>query len=96
MPKYALKNGVMVKETLIHSEILMSISRNPKQSDVLARIKSKQKIVHSDKEVNMQSEKAISSFIGRTSSKFKLMGCIDVKLKKVYETLSHKVYQSER
>jgi len=53
MPKYALKNGVMVKDTLVHSEIMMSASKNPKVSDILARIKSKQIIVHSDKEVNM-------------------------------------------
>ncbi len=78
MPKYALKNGVMVKDTLIHSEIMMNATRNPKISEILARIKSKQVIVHSDKEVNMQSEKAISSFIARASSKIKLMGCIDV------------------
>ena len=77
MPKYALKNGVMVKDTLVHSEIMMSASKNPKVNDILARIKSKQIIVHPEKVVNMQSEKAISSFIGRGSSKIKLMGCID-------------------
>ena len=47
MPKYALKNGVMVKDTLISSEIMMELSRNPKLHEVISRIKSKQIIAHS-------------------------------------------------
>lgn len=41
MPKYALKNGIMVDSTLVHSEIMMNIARNSELPEVISRIKSK-------------------------------------------------------
>ncbi len=41
MPKYALRNGVMIDNTLVHSELMMSMARNPRLLEVVRRIKSK-------------------------------------------------------
>ncbi len=47
MPKYALKNGVMIDNTLVHSELMMSMARNPRLPEFVSRIKSKQIICNS-------------------------------------------------